>query len=66
MFTVSVPSPNQIYANKTLSTYPGLFIRYPDELDDAENEGPNVTWPWNINHAHVSKNGMFKGMVYKL
>jgi len=66
MFTVSVPSPNQVYVNKTLSTYPGLFIRYPDELDDAEMEGPNVTWPWSINHAHVSKNGMFKGMVYTL
>ena len=66
MFTVSVPSSNQVYVNSTHSSYPGLFIRYPDELDDAESEGPNVCWPWHINHTHVSRNGMFKGMVYKL
>lgn len=66
MFTVSVPSPNQVYVNSTHPSYPGLLIRYPDELDDAEREGPDVTWPWQIEHTHISRHGMFKGKVHKL
>lgn len=65
MFSVSVPSPNQSGINSINPKYPGLLIRYPDELDDAERGGELVTWPWHIDHGHVSRHGFFKGKVVK-
>ena len=65
MFSVSVPSPNQSGVNSVNPKYPGLLIRYPDELDDAEQDTPNVTWPWQIDHGHVSRHGFYKGKVTK-
>jgi hypothetical protein len=67
MFTVTNPDlSGQNGVNSTNEKYPGMLIRYPDELDDAEkNDETLVTWPWSINHAHVSKHGMFRGLLVK-
>ena len=52
--------------NMTHPNYPGMLIRYPDELDDAEkDDNLLVTWPWSIQHAYVSKHGMFRGFLLK-
>ena len=67
MFTVTKPNlSGQNGVNSTNEKYPGMLIRYPDELDDAEKDDENlITWPWSINHAYVSKHGMFRGMLIK-
>jgi hypothetical protein len=67
MFTVSIPSPNQSGVNTENPKYPGLLIRYPDELEDAEADDERlITWPWRIHHTHISPNGFFKGSVTKI
>lgn len=67
MFTVTQPDlPGQNGVNLVNPKYPGMLIRYPDELDDAEkNDETLVTWPWSIIHTHLSKHGMFRGLLVK-
>jgi len=51
-------------ASDTRGVYHPLYdinVVYPDELDATE--GTCVTWPWRIDHRHVSRNGMFCGRV---
>jgi hypothetical protein len=64
MFSVSIPSPNQSGINCEHPKYPGLLIRYPDELDDAEKDDDSlIVWPWRIDHGHLSRYGLFKGRL---
>jgi len=65
MFTVTDPTlSGQNGVNNAHPKYPGMLIRYPDELDDAEKNDDNlVTWPWSINHSHLSRHGMFQGTL---
>lgn len=64
MFSVSIPSPHQSGINCEHPKYPGLLIRYPDELDEAEKDGDGlVVWPWRIDHCHLSRWGLFKGKL---
>lgn len=64
MFSVSIPSPNQSGINCENQKYPGLLIRYPDELDDAEKDDDAlIVWPWRIDHGHLSRYGLFKGRL---
>lgn len=41
----------------------GVRVVYPDELATTE---PKVTWPFYIEHRHVSQNGMFNGRLVAL
>lgn len=54
------------FPQKMFTVTPGdpPTIRYPDEVD-AMNHGHTspVTWPWEIDHMHLSRHGMFCGKL---
>lgn len=42
----------------------GMTIRYPDEYDAVEAGGDTlITWPWEIDHGHLSRHNMFVGKL---
>ena len=40
----------------------GVMLKYPDEYDSVlAPEGDLITWPYEIDHAHMSRHSMFVG-----
>jgi hypothetical protein len=40
--------------------------KYPDEVEGTKVDADLITWPWEIDHMFLSKNGMFCGNLKSL